>query len=67
MIKRVDMTVDKCLMCKTTEVYLYAGQDAYGDVFKNDVCIDCEEKAEALMTQPERLQTLCRWTFEDRR
>lgn len=67
MTKRVDLTVDKCLMCKRTDVFLYAGEDADGSVFSNNACIDCEERVEAMMTQPERLQTLCRWTLNDKR
>lgn len=66
MNKGIDLTIDKCIMCKVTDTFIYAGQDATGLIFNNDVCIDCEERAEALMTQPERIQTLYRWTTGDK-
>jgi len=67
MTKRVDLTVDNCTLCHATNTFVYTGDDAEGYIFTNTVCIDCEEKAEAMMSQPERLQTLCRWTMNDKR
>lgn len=67
MTKRIDVTVDNCILCKTTDTYVYTGEDADGTIFTNSICINCEERAEAMMTQPERLQTLCRWSFGDKR
>lgn len=63
----IDMTIDRCKVCGLKNTYLYQGSDASGDVFTFDVCDDCEQKAMNIMTERERVESLGRWTFGDKR
>lgn len=63
----IDMTIDHCRVCGYKESYIYRGADAQGDVFKFDVCDICEQKAMNMMTERERVESLYRWTWEDKR
>ncbi len=63
-IKHVDMSIDKCIMCHTTNTYMCADESADGSIYKFNLCIRCEEDADSRMTRAERIQTLCRWTME---
>ena len=67
MTKRIDMTLDNCRVCGFKETYLYTGNDANGDVFSFDVCDVCEQKAYSIMDSKERIDSLMRWTFGDKR
>jgi hypothetical protein len=66
-MRKVDLTVDRCRVCGLRDAYIYTGEDASGDVFTFDICETCEQGAHKLMTDSERLESLYRWTFGDRR
>lgn len=63
----IDMSISDCKHCGTHTNYINQDKDTKGDIFRFDLCIYCEDKIFSMMNTQERLQTLCRWTFGDRR
>jgi hypothetical protein len=63
----IDMSISDCKGCGAHTNYVHTSDDATGQVFKFDLCVYCEDEVFSLMSEQERLQSLCRITFEDRR
>ena len=63
----IDMSIDKCRICGIKTSYVYTGNDAQGDIFEFDLCIDCEDYINQLITKSERMASLTRWTWDDKR
>jgi hypothetical protein len=67
MTKRVDVTLDNCRVCGLRDTFVYTGDDASGDIFSFEVCDRCEQEAYDRMNAKERVDSLMRWTFNDKR
>lgn len=63
----IDMSISDCKRCGAHTNYIHSGVDATGYVFKFDLCVYCEDEVFMMLTEQERLQSLCRWTMEDKR